>query len=48
VYRPAGGLLTDIEGAGGTSPLEAPPETRVLEARYAEDWFRTITAETFG
>lgn len=48
VYRPAGGLLAEIEGAGGTSPLDAPPETRALEAAYAEDWFRTITGETFG
>jgi NADPH-dependent 2,4-dienoyl-CoA reductase/sulfur reductase-like enzyme len=48
VYHPANGLLADIEGAGGTSPLDAPPETRALEATYAEDWFRTITADVFG
>ena len=48
VYRPANGLLTDIEGAGGTSPLDAPPETRAEEARYAESWFKTITSEAFG
>ena len=48
VYRPANGLMADVPGAGGTSPLDAPPETRRLEARYAEDWFRTITAEVFG
>ena len=48
VYRPANGVLTDIEGAGGTSPLDAPPETRAEEARYAESWFRTITTEAFG
>jgi NADPH-dependent 2,4-dienoyl-CoA reductase/sulfur reductase-like enzyme len=48
VYRPANGLLADVEGAGGTSPLGAPPEMRVLEAGYAEDWFRTITGEVFG
>jgi hypothetical protein len=48
VYRPSNGLLADVEGAGGTSPLDAPPDTRELEARYAEDWFRTITGEVFG
>ncbi len=48
VYRPANGLLADIEGAGGTSPLNAPAETRRLEATYAEDWFRTLTAEVFA
>ncbi len=34
--------------AGGTSPLNAPPESRAAEARYAEAWFETITREAFG
>jgi sulfide dehydrogenase [flavocytochrome c] flavoprotein subunit len=48
VYRPAKGLLADIEGAGGMSPLDAPLATRALEAKYADGWFNTITAEVFG
>lgn len=49
VYKPgASGLLADIEGAGGTSPLDAPPEDRKLEAGYADAWFTTITSEVFG
>ncbi|HEX2552540.1 MAG TPA: NAD(P)/FAD-dependent oxidoreductase [Microvirga sp.] len=49
VYRPnAAGLFADIEGAGGTSPPDAAREFRSREARYAEDWFGTITAETFA
>ena len=48
VYRPANGLLADVEGAGGTSPLNASPAFRAAEASYAEDWFQTITAEAFG
>ncbi|WP_225767770.1 NAD(P)/FAD-dependent oxidoreductase [Inquilinus sp. Marseille-Q2685] len=48
VYRPADGLLREVEGAGGTSPLDAPPEVRELEARYAEAWFQTITGSVFG
>lgn len=48
VYRPANGLLADVEGAGGTSPLGAPAEQRALEARYAESWFETITGEVYG
>jgi NADPH-dependent 2,4-dienoyl-CoA reductase/sulfur reductase-like enzyme len=48
VYRPANGLLSDIPGAGGTSPLNAPAATREAEAAYAEDWFATITADAFG
>jgi hypothetical protein len=48
VYRPKGGQLADVEGAGGISPLQAPPASRALEARYAEAWFTTITDEVFG
>jgi NADPH-dependent 2,4-dienoyl-CoA reductase/sulfur reductase-like enzyme len=48
VYHPAGGQLADVEGAGGVSPADAPPDFRALEAGYAEAWFRTITAETFA
>jgi len=48
VYRPANGLWSDIPGAGGTSPLEAPAANRAAEARYAEDWFATITADAFA
>ncbi len=48
VYRPVGGVLTDIEGAGGTSPVDAPDTTRALEAQYAEAWFSTVTGAAFG
>ena len=48
VYRPANGLLADVEGAGGTSPLDAPQSVRALEARYAEGWYDTATADVFG
>ncbi len=49
VYRPAAnGLLTDVEGAGGTSRLDAPRSDRALEAEYANAWFATITDEVFG
>jgi sulfide dehydrogenase [flavocytochrome c] flavoprotein subunit len=48
IYHPANGQLMDIEGAGGTSPLDAPRSVRAAEANYANDWFKTITAEVFG
>jgi NADPH-dependent 2,4-dienoyl-CoA reductase/sulfur reductase-like enzyme len=48
VYRPKEGQLAEVEGAGGTSPLQAPVQIRSLEAQYAEAWFRTITDEVFG
>jgi sulfide dehydrogenase [flavocytochrome c] flavoprotein subunit len=48
VYRPVNGQLTDIPGAGGVSPLDAPTSQRAQEAEYADAWFKTITGETFG
>jgi sulfide dehydrogenase [flavocytochrome c] flavoprotein subunit len=48
VYHPVNGQLVDVEGAGGVSPADAPPDFLRLEARNAEAWFRAITAETFG
>jgi sulfide dehydrogenase [flavocytochrome c] flavoprotein subunit len=48
VYQPANGLLTDVPGAGGVSPLDAPRSARAQEAVYAEAWFKTITSSVFG
>jgi NADPH-dependent 2,4-dienoyl-CoA reductase/sulfur reductase-like enzyme len=48
VYKPANGVLADIEGAGGVSPIDAPASQRALEAQFAEGWFKTITSEVFG
>jgi sulfide dehydrogenase [flavocytochrome c] flavoprotein chain len=48
VYRPVEGVLTDVAGAGGVSPLAAAKEVRVAEALYAEGWFKTITRGIFG
>lgn len=48
VYHPVNGQLADVEGAGGASPIDAAADFRALEASYAEAWFRTITAQTFG
>src|SRR6185369_8932655 len=48
VYRPKDGVLSDIEGAGGVSPIDAPAATRAAEASFADGWFKTITTEVFG
>ncbi len=48
VYRPGKGLLLDVEGAGGTSPVDAPASLRAREAELANGWFKTITGEVFG
>ena len=48
VYRPDKGVLADVPGAGGVSPLEVVGGFRGQEALYASSWFRTITAEVYG
>jgi sulfide dehydrogenase [flavocytochrome c] flavoprotein chain len=48
VYHPVNGQLVDVEGAGGPSPLGAPASLRAEEAKLADGWYHTITAETFG
>ena len=48
VYHVDKGQLTDVDGAGGTSPLDAPAEQRAKEAGYAEAWYDTITHQVFG
>lgn len=48
VYRPVGGQLVEIEGAGGPSPLDASPEVLAREAAYGEAWYGAITHEAFG
>jgi sulfide dehydrogenase [flavocytochrome c] flavoprotein subunit len=46
VYQPKDGQFVEVEGA--TSPVNAPREARRREAESAENWFKTITVETFG
>jgi sulfide dehydrogenase [flavocytochrome c] flavoprotein chain len=48
VFRPTDGLLADVPGAGGISPIDAPDEVRAQEAAYGESWYRTITRDVFG
>ena len=48
VYRPVNGQLTEIEGAGGASPLDAGAPVRAQEAVYSEAWYQTITGAVFG
>ncbi|MCG8442247.1 MAG: NAD(P)/FAD-dependent oxidoreductase [Caulobacterales bacterium] len=48
VYSNADGAFANIPGAGGLSPAEPAPGERAREAVQAADWFRTITAQTFG
>jgi sulfide dehydrogenase [flavocytochrome c] flavoprotein subunit len=48
VYRVVDGKLAAVEGAGGISPANTAPEFRYQEARYAEGWYASISADTWG
>lgn len=48
VYRAEEGKVVEIEGAGGTSPLEAGPEFRKAEADYGAGWYAAICADIWG
>ena len=47
VYQPRDGLFAEVEGVV-TSPVDAPRELRAREADKAQDWYKTITVDTFG
>lgn len=47
-YRNEGGALSNIDGAGGVSPLGADKAIRQAEAAQAAHWFNTITQDAFG
>lgn len=48
-FRPGdSGLIVDIPGTVGTSPLGASAQDRARESRYAESWYSNITAEIFA
>ncbi len=40
--------IVPLYGSGGTSPLDAPPEVRRDEAKYAEGWYASMIEEMFG
>lgn len=45
VYRLENGVITGVKGAGGVSPKDADAAFRRKEARYAEGWYRSISAD---
>ncbi|TPG59698.1 cytochrome C [Roseomonas nepalensis] len=50
VFRPnaEGTAIAEVPNSGGVSPRGDLPEQRRLEARYADDWYASITADLFG
>ena len=47
VYRNAGGVFSNVPGAGGVSPAGASLAFQRREGQQAADWFRAITREAF-
>ena len=47
-YKLDNGQIIPVEGAGGSSPLNASSWEREMEAIYARSWFNNITADIFG
>jgi len=48
VYRVTDDKIVAVEGTECTSPVDAPDETRMLEAEYARSWYANITADVFA
>jgi sulfide dehydrogenase [flavocytochrome c] flavoprotein subunit len=49
VYRVTeDGHLKSVEGAGGTSPIDATTEFRAAEADHARSWYTSLTTVLFG
>lgn len=48
VYRPGKTALVPVPNTGGTSAMNAPANTRALEAAYARSWYSKVTKEAFG
>jgi hypothetical protein len=47
VYRVTDDTIVAVAGTEGTSPVDAPDETRVREAEYGRSWYANITADVF-
>ncbi|MBI5783589.1 MAG: FCSD flavin-binding domain-containing protein [Gammaproteobacteria bacterium] len=48
VYRVTEKGITEVEGAGGVSPKDAPDSFREEEAKYTLGWYQSITADIWG
>ncbi|MBW8269349.1 FCSD flavin-binding domain-containing protein [Caldovatus sp. SYSU G05006] len=48
IYRNEQGAIAEVPNAGGVSPRGEMPEQRMLEARYADAWYASITQDMFS
>ena len=42
------GAIKKVDGAGGVSPADQPPEFRSQEADYARSWYTNLTDDIYG
>ena len=43
----ADGVLADVKGSGGISPVGAPLDTRKRESVYGVSWYNNIVSDMF-
>ena len=48
LFEPVNGEYAEVDNSISSSPLDAPPASRVEEAKKADAWFKENTAEIFG
>ncbi|MCG6966437.1 MAG: NAD(P)/FAD-dependent oxidoreductase [Chromatiaceae bacterium] len=48
VYALKDGKLEKVEGSGGLTPMDSPPEMRARGVQYAESWFENIKNDSWG
>ncbi len=48
VYDLKEGKLSKVEGSGGLTPTDSPPEMRARDVQYAYSWYDNIVHDSFG
>ena len=48
VYKVTEKGITEVQGAGGVSPKDAPDSFREQEAKYGAGWYASITSDIWG
>ncbi|MGB5253592.1 MAG: FCSD flavin-binding domain-containing protein, partial [Sedimenticolaceae bacterium] len=48
VYDLKEGQLSKVDGSGGLTPADSPPEMRARDVQYAYSWYDNIVHDSFG
>ena len=48
VYDLKEGQLSKVDGSGGLTPMDSPPEMRARDVQYAYSWYANIVHDSFG